>query len=184
MKKINFTMIITVIAILMTLFAVYNVVQKNNAKNALQDEKMKVEQLNQEIENLDEMEDEQEQNTFEEDINWFVTQVYTLENRKKLYENIKDSATDDVIKQLFGDELPPDENQGEVKSIDREVKNVEIYGKYENDKHYKAFVTFDLVYDTGHGKDTGFTILQVDVKKKDDVWVIDKFKEYAKGGNQ
>lgn len=182
MKKVKVSFILGLIVVLLVVVATFNVIKKNDTESKYMSAKSKIEQLEKENDSLQSLDDEKEDNTFEDDISWFVTKVYTLENRRKLYEEIEESATKDVLKDLFGDELPPDENQGEVHSMDRDVDNMEIYGKYKDESHYKAIVTFDLSMSKEDNTDNAFTILQVDLTKSDDAWLIDRFEEYAKGG--
>ncbi|MFG6121143.1 hypothetical protein [Thalassobacillus sp. B23F22_16] len=184
MKKINFSLILLVLTVILLGVATFNGIKKNDAEKAVVDEQNKVKQLQEENENLQNLSEDEKENTFDNDIEWFVTKVYTLENRKELYEEIKDSATEEVLTGLFGDELPPDENQGKVGSIDREVSNIDIFGKYKDDSHYKAIVTFDLKMGYEEQTETGFTVIEINLIKKDETWVIDEFEEYAKGGRK
>ncbi len=183
MKK-NFNIILLAITIILILFTAYNVIQKNRTENKVINLEKEIEEIEQEKETVQELEEENEDHTFEDDINWFVTEVYTLENRKVLYEKIEQSATEDVLIGLFGEELPPDENQGEVHSIDRKVDDIEIYGKYQDEKHYQGIVTFNLSFEDEERSESAFTVLQVDLTKKEDGWKISEFEEYAKGGRQ
>lgn len=185
----NKTKIIIIIIIILFIFIMfYNVIQKNQLENEVIELNQKIEQIEQEKENITEIESKNKTNenvdTLDEDIEWFVTKVYTLENRKELYEDIKVSTTEDVLKGLFGEDLPPEENQGEVHSVDRNIKNINVYGKYENENHYKAMVTFDLIFDSGDKTDSAFTVMQVDLTQKDDSWKVDNIEEYAKGERQ
>jgi len=182
--KRNINIILLLLTVVLVFATTFNVIKKNEIENTMIDEKEKVKQLQRENENLQNLSDESEENTFEKDVEWFVTKIYTLENRKKLYEEIKDSATDDVLTGLFGDDLPPDENQGEVHSIDRNISDLEVYGKYKDESHYKAIVTLNLTFDHKDKTDNAFTIVQVDLTKKENTWLIDNFEEYAKGGRK
>lgn len=184
MKKRNFSLILLILIVLFLGIATFNGIKKNDAEKAVIDEQDKVKQLKQENENLQSLNEDEDENTFDKDIKWFVTEVYTLENRKELYEKIKDSATEDVLTDLFGDELPPDENQGEMGSIEREVDNIDIFGKYKDDSQFKAIVTFDLKMGYEEQSETGFTVIEINLTKKDGTWVIDEFEEYAKGGRK
>lgn len=180
-KKANLLMLVIIVVLI--LVSIFSVGKKNDLENKVIDLNGEIKQLQAENKTLQNTSDSKDKNTFDEDINWFVTKVYTLENRKKLYEEIKESATDEVLTLLLGDKLPPDENQGEVESIDRKVSNIEIYGKYLDDKHFKSIVTLDLKFGYEDKSDSAFTVLQVDLTKKESGWKISKFKEYAKGGN-
>lgn len=184
MKK-NLTTILLLAVILLVFVSSFNIIKKNDIENELislkEDMKQSEKKVEADIETENEKDietKEEKVDTLEEDIEWFVTEVYTIENRKELYESIKNSATEEVLVELFGEELPPDENQGEVHSIDRNIENLEVYGRYETENNYKAIVTFDLVF---NHEDTAFTVMQVDITKKDDAWKVDSFEEYAKG---
>lgn len=182
MKKINFYIgLITIVLIIVTTITI---MQKNDIKNTVIDQKEQIEQLEKENYNLQNLDEEKEGNTFEEDIEWLVEQIYTIENRKKLYEEIEDLSSKEVLTELFGEELPPEENQGEVESIDREANNIKVYGKYEDESHYKSIVTFDLSMKFDDKEDDAFTVLQVDLIKHKDKWIVDNFEEYAKGGRE
>src|SRR5690625_839302 len=95
--KRNINIILLLLTVVLVFATTFNVIKKNEIENTMIDEKEKVKQLQRENENLQNLSDESEENTFEKDVEWFVTKIYTLENRKKLYEEIKDSATDDEI---------------------------------------------------------------------------------------
>src|SRR5699024_11315091 len=67
-------------------------------------------------------------------------------------------------------------NQGEVHSIDRNISDLEVYGKYKDESHYKAIVTLNLTFDHKDKTDNAFTIVQVDLTKKENTWLIDNFR--------
>src|SRR5699024_12724346 len=138
MKKINFSLILLVLTVILLGVATFNGIKKNDAEKAVVDEQNKVKQLQEENENLQNLSEDDKEHTFDNDIEWFVTKDYTVENRKELYEEIKDSATEEVLTGLFGDELPPDEYQGMVGSNDSEVSTLDIIGKYHYDFHIHA----------------------------------------------
>src|SRR5699024_1088644 len=139
MKKINFSLILLVLTVILLGVATFNGIKKNDAEKAVVDEQNKVKQLQEENENLQNLSEDEKENTFDNDIEWFVRKVYTLENRKELYEENKDSATEEVLTGLFGDELPLDENQGKEGSIDREESNIEIFGKDDEEQTETGF---------------------------------------------
>lgn len=179
LKTSSLNLIILVIVILLVLFSLYSSLEKNRAENRIVELKKEVTEIEKEKESVQKIEEEKETNTFEEDISWFVTEVYTVEDRKKLYELIEPSATEEVLIELFGEELPPDENQGEVHSIDKDVENIEVYGNYQDEKHFKGIVTFDLSFDDTERSETAFTVLEVELTKHDDGWKISKLEEYS-----
>lgn len=180
----NITLILLVITVLLVFATAYSVIQKNSAENKAFKLKKEIEVMEKEKETTQELKESEETNTFEDDIEWFVNEIYTLENRTELYEKIEPSATEDVLKGLFGEELPPDENQGEVHSIDRKVDNIQVFGKQQDNEHYNGIVTFDLSFDYDDKSDSAFTVLQVNLKKQGDEWKVSEIEEYAKGSRK
>lgn len=186
-KSINLLYIVVVIVLVA--ITSFNVIQKNQSENEVIALKTELKAIEKEVELLVEDEEvtdtsEETLDTLDEDIAWFTTEVYTLENRKQLYEAIEVSATDPVLEALFGEDLPPEEHQGTVHSIDRTIENIDVYGKYIDENTYQAVVTFDLSFEMEEKTDRAFTIMQVELTKQDDRWKVSHFEEYAKGARQ
>lgn len=178
MKK-NISFILGVALLILIVFATFNILKNNNLKDEVTSLKEEITILEKENEKLRNLENSSNDNTFEEDVKWFVSEVYGLEDRAQLYDNISLSVTDDVIEDLFGNDVPPKKSENSEHSLERTLDNIEIYGKFKDDKNYVALATFDLTFEYRNEKDTAFTIVQVNLTKKEDKWLISNFEEYS-----
>jgi len=177
--KKNISLILGVALLILVLFLTFNILKNNNLKDELTSLKEEIKTLENENKGLRNLDKTSNDNTFEEDVKWFVSEVYGLEDRAELYDNISLSVTDDVIKDLFGNDVPPKKSETSEHSLERKLDNIEVYGKFKDDKNYIALATFDLTFEYRNEKDTSFTIVQVNLTKKEDKWLISNFEEYS-----
>src|SRR5699024_2638676 len=49
---------------------------------------------------------DENENTFEDDIEWFLENIYTENNQNTQYEKVKDSMTESMTESMYGDDLP------------------------------------------------------------------------------
>lgn len=164
----------------MIIFLSLNLAKVNKLKNEIITLKNQNEELKEINNNLVDLEDTKSGNTFDEDIEWFVEQVYGMSDRLELYEAISPSITEDVTVQLFGENHPPEETSKEEKSLERTVESTKIFGKFDGENEYVALATFDLVFEYRGKTDRNFTIVEVKLHKNSEgKWLINEIEEYA-----
>lgn len=196
-------LVIGFLFVLLVVVSVYNISKKNSLANENVDLKSEIASLeteqqetaNSQTDNTSENEEDsgdnnndsdnaEEENTsddtFEEDIEWFLKNLYTDKSKKSSYETLKDSATEDLLKSQFGNELPPEDETDGEKGIDNDIKNVEVYGKYSNDTTYKALVDFEIISTYEDKEDSGNKIVEFTIKEEDDKWLVDNIEDKAK----
>lgn len=115
--------------------------------------------------------------TFDEDLKWFVSKTFETNNTLQVYEDIKDSVSQEVLEALLGDELPPKESNSDETGMIREATNIDVFGKYENDEAFKAVVLFDLDYKFKDQEDSRKVLASVEITKQKGSWIITKFEE-------
>lgn len=178
-SRITWVLGIVTILLMAALFVGYN-------KSAAYQEEIvelnsKVSSLESENEMLSIENEVSEENTFDEDIQWFVESIYEISDTKALYDAINESITDPVAQQLFGETLPPEPSsyEGEA-SVDRKVSDIEIYGDYVVNDEYKALVqaTVSYMYKEEEVLSTVITEITL-IKGTNDVWRVAKFEEKA-----
>ena len=179
--KNKMTLILGVITILLmaALFVGYN--KSASYQEEIVELNTKVSSLESENEMLSIENEVSEENTFDEDIQWFVESIYEISDTKALYDAINESITDPVAQQLFGDKLPPEASSfsGET-SVDRKVSDVEIYGHYVMNDEYKALVQATVSYMYKEEEVLSNVITEVTlIKGSNDVWRVRKFEEKA-----
>jgi hypothetical protein len=183
-KKKKNTVIFRLIFLLVAIALMFSIYQNTKLKNenaSLNDAILANE--NNETEETEEIGEGENvtENSFEEDIVWFLSQIYTNADRVEMYDNISFSITDDVTEFLFGEDLPPEPSEFNSDVLTRSLENVEVFGKYIDDTTYKAIVRFDVVFDYHEETDKSFTVVEVDLKKYEDDWLINNFVEYTTG---
>lgn len=180
-NTVIFRLIFLLVAIAL-MFSVYQNTKLKNENASLNDALLTTENDagTEEIEDTGEGENITE-NTFEEDIIWFLSEVYTNADRVDMYDNISFSITDDVAEFLFGQDLPPEPSEFNSDVLTRSLENVEVFGKYIDETTYKAIVRFDVVFEYHEETDRSFTVVEVDLKKYEDDWLINNFVEYTTG---
>ncbi|MGE6370595.1 hypothetical protein ACQKDB_15825 [Planococcus kocurii] len=171
--------ILSIVSILLiaALFVVYN-------KSATyQEQVVKLESEVSSLESDNEMlaieNEASEENTFDEDIQWFVESVYEIGDSRALYDEINEAITDPVAQNLFGDTIPPEKSSfsGEA-SVDRQVSEMEIYGDYVMNDEYKALVKSKVSYLYKEEEELSEVITEITLlKDSKDVWRISKFEE-------
>lgn len=178
--KMNLNLLLGLITVLAIVFMGYNMIKNNDLKNEIVELKREIVELENEQKDAEEFEETSESNTFDDDIKWFVEEVYGLTDRAQLFENISSSLTKEVTDQLFGEDQPPKKVEGnEEKSLERKVESVNIYGKFEDKRSYTSLVTFDLSFEYKGQADKEFTIVRVDLKRqKDGTWLISEIEEF------
>lgn len=171
--------ILSIVSVLLiaTLFVVYN---KSVAyQEQVVELKSKVSSLESENEMLTIQNDVSDENTFDEDIKWFVESIYEISDSKALYDEINESITDPVAQKLFGDTLPPEKSSfsGE-NTVERKVSDVEIYGDYVMNDEYKALVKSRVSYMYKEEEVLNDVITEVMLlKDSKGVWRVSKFEE-------
>lgn len=180
-EKYNKLIFIIIILVLLLVVVMKNS-QLNKTEASLADQNKQVEALEKEIQ-AKKTEDEKEgTDTFEKDLQWFVTNVYESNDPYALYNKIKDSVSQEALVQLIGEEIPT-EPQPDSDVVTKKVHSVDVYGKYVSEKSYRAVVTFDYEYKY---KDTAQKIQKVvvvELKDKEGAWFITDFREIQLGDN-
>lgn len=196
---------ILVLFVILVVVSVYNIGKKNSLANENVDLKEKISSLEAEQQtepqedtsaqaeensenegetndnegNSEENEDKND-DTFEEDIEWFLKNLYTDKSKEKSYNTLKDSATEDLLKSQFGEELPPEDETDGEKGVDNDIKNVEVYGKYSNSSTYKALVEFEIISTYEDKEDSGEKIVEFTIRDKDGKWLVENIEDKAK----
>lgn len=169
----------TVLWVIAILFLIILILLKNNT---IRDNEETIQYLESEAtteqEETEQIEDESEStDTFEEDIEWFVTTVYESNDRLQLYEEIQDSVNQNVLTALLGEDLPPEESTQEEASVERSVSNVDVFGKYQGDDKYRAVVLLDNSYEYKDQEDEKEILAYLEISNQEGVWIITEFRE-------
>lgn len=179
--KNRMSWILGIVAILLmaALFVVYN--KSASYQEEIVELNSKVSSLESENEMLSIEKEVADENTFDEDIKWFVESIYEISDTRALYDEINESVTDAVAQQLFGETLPPEASDfSEQVSVDRQVTDVEIYGDYVMNDEYKALVKARVNYMYKEEEEMNTVITEVSLlKDSKDVWRVSKFEEKA-----
>lgn len=179
--KLKYSLITGLIIVAMVIILSFNMVKGNDLKNEIIELEDQVKELENKNQTLLELEETKSDNTFEEDVEWFVQQLYGMSDRLDLYETIEPSITNDVTEQLFGENHPPEEGDQdeEERSLERTVENINVFGKFEDESHYSTLVTFDLTFEYRGQTDRTFTIVKVELRKGNDgKWLINEVEEF------
>ena len=159
------------------------VLVKNKTIDADKKEISKLQAIIESQKNLEEdtidTKDSENTDTFEEDIEWFITKVYEANNLTALYEDINTSVNQTVLETLIGEEIPPKKDEIEEYTLDREVTEVDVYGKYTKEGIYKALVSFNVFYDFKEQSQDKKILVSLEIKNEDDAWIITNFEEFS-----
>ena len=177
MKKKIVLAVFIVVFVVITFFLFYENNKLKKENNKLEENIESVKSDN----NKEELNETDNENTFKDDVEWLVTEIYASDNRYELYNNISESIDENVEEYLFGENVPPEKEEPSSKTLERKIENTNVFGKYKDDEHYQAVVVFDVAYKYHGETDTGLGVVQVDMKKTENDWLVTNFVEYTTG---
>ncbi|WP_432356062.1 hypothetical protein [Sporosarcina sp. A2] len=174
-------LIFIVIILVLLLTVVMKNSQLNKAEKNLSRQDERVAALEKEIQEQGKEDEVKESaDTFDKDLNWFVTNVYESNDRYELYNKIKDSVSKEALLQLIGEEIPT-EPQPDSDVVTKKVQSVDVYGKYVGEKIYHAVVTFDYQYSYKDTVQKIQKVVMIELKDKEGDWFVTDFKEVQLG---
>ena len=178
LKKYSHLIYIIIILTLITFL-----LTKNKTINESQSEIDKLQTIieNQENINTEEIDTENTkvEDTFEDDIKWFISKIYEANDLTTLYDDIKNTVNQNVLETLVGEEIPPKKDEIQEYVLEREVTDIDVYGKYINDGLYKALVSFNVFYDFNEQSQDKKTLVSLEIKEEDGAWIISEFEEFS-----
>lgn len=176
-NKMTFFIGIIAIALMAALFVVHN--KSASYQDEIVELNSTITTLETENELLSLEKEVAKENTFDDDIEWFMESVYGTSDSRELYDEINEAITEPVAQQLFGETLPPEASEfTDERSVDRTVSEIEIYGDYIMNDEYKALVKARVSYVYKGEEELSDVITEINLlKDSNDVWRVSKFEE-------
>lgn len=156
--------------------------QLNKAETSLSEQDKQVAALEKEIQEQDKEDEKENTDTFDKDLDWFVTNVYESNDPFELYNKVKDSVSEEAMVQLVGEEIPTSP-QPDSDVVTKKVQAVDVFGKYIGEDIYEAVVTFDYEYQYKDTVQKIQKVVQIELKDKEGIWFVTNFEEVQLGDN-